>query len=97
MVAAFFRKLSTPVDVVREVFVHGVRESSSFGVVGILTMVIGGLVWTLTLFPSGREVWWINGGLGAVLLAIGGLMVTSGKRSERAFLAKMRAAGEDTK
>lgn len=96
MVDAFFKKLATPVDVIREIFARGIHESSSFGLVGGLTMLIGGLVWALALFPEGQDVWWANGGLGAVLLLIGWLMLFFGKRSERAFLARMRAEVDKT-
>ncbi|MDP6775135.1 MAG: hypothetical protein QGI83_00055 [Candidatus Latescibacteria bacterium] len=92
MVDAFFHQLATPVDIVREVYARGVRETSSFGLVGGLTMGIGCLVWILSLFPSGRSAWWASAGLGAVLLTIGWLMFTFGRRSERIYSERMREA-----
>ena len=92
MVARFFAGLATPVDVVREVFARGMRESSSFGLVGYITMVIGGLVLALLIFPPGRDVWVANMALGALLVGGGWLMAYFGRKSEEAFFAKMRSA-----
>jgi len=97
MVAGLFRRLATPVDVVREIFARGIHETSSFGLVGTLSVLIGVLVWVLALFPQGRDVWWANAGLGAVLVAIGWLMASAGRRSETAYMEKMKAAGRRTR
>lgn len=90
-VDAFFAKLATPVDVVREVFADGIPSSAGFGLVGALTAAIGAAVWFLVAFPSGRGEWPLNLVLGGVLMLAGGLMVVFGRRSERVFRARMEA------
>lgn len=92
MVERFFKRLATPVDVVREVFARGMRESSSFGLVGNITMVIGALVLALLVFPPGRDIWVANLMLGMLLLVAGSLMAYFGRRSERRFFQRMNNA-----
>jgi SSS family solute:Na+ symporter len=100
MVEEFFRRLSTPVDVVREVFARGARESSTYGLVGWIAVAIGILNFGLLLFPSARDVWLANMMVGMALVACGWAMVYFGRRSERAFqeralreLTRLRAEG----
>lgn len=89
MVDAFFEKLATPINVAREVYSNGVPNSAGFGLIGVLTAVIGAAVWVLVAFPGGRDAWHLNLVLGALLVTAGGLMLVFGRRSERVFRAQM--------
>ena len=90
MVEAFFRKIKTPVDVNREVFGAGLKEISSFRLVGILTMSIGVLILLLLLSPPARSDWPVNLMLSGALLVFGFLMYHFGGRSEGRFAEERR-------
>ncbi len=92
MVEEFFRRLATPVDVVREVFARGARESSPFTLVGRITLMVGCLVLALLIFPEGRDVWYANAGLSAVLITGGWAMSYFGRKSEQRFFEMARNA-----
>jgi hypothetical protein len=82
VVADFFKKLDTPVDVVREVFGAGRKQVSTFPLVGGTTIVMG-LLMSMILFTemSGDERNALTAII-AILLGFGGLMWYFGKKSE---------------
>ena len=89
VVAAFFEKLKIPIDLIKEVYSKGVKEVSTFPMVGKITMLMGALVALLTFFGmTGNEI--IITLLLSVLMIISGYaMVYFGGKSERKYLENM--------
>lgn len=78
----FFNRLYRPVDVALEVYARGRKETSTFPLVGINTILIGGfilLMWILPI-PGTSSLSFVF--LGVILTAFGGSMYYFGKRSE---------------
>lgn len=90
VVDKFFRRLATPIDISTEVYGAGKRQVSTFPVVGIITMIIGGLICLLIFGPFPKADIPINLGMGGLLLAIGFLMYYFGGKSERNFMEELR-------
>jgi len=90
IVAQFFNRLAQPVDVIREVYGSGRRPVSTFPVVGIITMIIGALVFLLLLGPVPGPDVPIHFAMGGFLLVIGFSMYYFGGRSERKFLMELQ-------
>lgn len=89
-VDAFFERLKTPVDAAVEVYARGGKETSTFPLVGMVTIVIGVLVLLLFLAPipntySSTYLW-----LAGILIAFGFCMYYFGKQTETRQLAKYR-------
>ncbi len=89
IVEEFFKKLNTPVDVIREVYSKGIKEVSSFPVVGKLIILIGFLVSILAFFDMTKGEVIITVTLSVLLIIIGALMIYFGGRSERLYVEKM--------
>ncbi len=80
LVAAFFRKLATPVDVMKEVYGAGKRSIGTLPLVGGTTMTMGALM-SLVLFtdiPSGEKL--MTGMLVFIMIAFGAVLWIAGKR-----------------
>ncbi len=82
MVDAFFKKLDTPVDVMKEVFGAGRKQISTFPLVGGTTIVMG-LLMSLIFFTdiTGTEQI-VLGTIIFIMVLFGVLMWYFGKRSE---------------
>lgn len=81
-IAAFFKRLDTPVDVAREVFGAGKKQVSVFPLVGATMIVMAGLI-SLVFFTDlapGEGI--IVGALVGLMFVFGALMWYFGKRSE---------------
>jgi solute:Na+ symporter, SSS family len=82
VVAEFFRKLDTPVDVAREVFGAGRKQISTFPLVGGTTIVMGLLMGLILMTDISAMERLILGSMITVMIVFGGLMWFFGKRSE---------------
>jgi hypothetical protein len=82
VVAEFFKKLDTPIDVEREVYGAGRARVSVFPLVGGTTIVMGALLSLIFLTPLAPDERMILGIIIAVLVLFGGAMWYFGKRSE---------------
>jgi hypothetical protein len=82
VVEEFFKKLDTPIDVAREVFGKGVKQVSTFPLVGGTTIVMGLLMCLifLTDIPSGGNI--VVGGIIALMVVAGAAMWYFGRKSE---------------
>jgi SSS family transporter len=82
VVAEFFKKIDTPVDVAKEVFGAGRKQISTFPLVGGTTIVMGGLMSLifLTDVASGEAV--ILGIMITIMILFGVAMWYFGKKSE---------------
>jgi Na+/proline symporter len=81
-VERFFKKLYLPVDVAKEVYARGRKETTTFPLVGINTILIGVFIFLMYIAPvegTGSASFVI---LGLILTAFGGSMYYFGKRSE---------------
>ena len=78
----FFKKLDTPVDVMKEVFGAGRKQVSTFPVVGGITMVMGVLISLIFFSGVSPEQQAIVGILSGILVVFGSLMWFFGKRSQ---------------
>jgi solute:Na+ symporter, SSS family len=79
-VAAFFRKLATPVDVMKEVYGAGKKSIATLPLVGGTTMIMGALM-SLILFtdiPAGDKR--ITGVLIFIMIAFGAALWIAGKK-----------------
>ncbi len=83
VVNKFFKKLDTPVDVMKEVFGAGRKEISTFPVIGGITMFMGLLVSLLFFSGVPREQMSIIGILASILVLFGAIMLYFGKRSRK--------------
>ena len=78
----FFNRLYRPVDVAKEVYARGRKETSTFPLVGINTILIGLFIlfmWIIPIQGTGSMSFVF---LGVILTAFGGAMYYFGKRSE---------------
>jgi hypothetical protein len=82
VVADFFKKLDTPVDVEKEVFGTGKKQISAFPLVGGTMIVMGGLLSLIffTELRGGEAV--IVGALISFMIIFGATMWYLGKKSE---------------
>ncbi len=78
----FFKKLDTPVDVMKEVFGAGRKQVSTFPVVGGITMVMGVLISLMFFSGISREQAPVVGILSGILVVFGAMMWFFGKRSQ---------------
>ena len=88
IVEKFFKKLDTPVDVAKEVFV-GKKGVSSFPIVGIITMIIGGFVCLLIFTMSVWRDIWLTLIMGVLLVVVGFLMYYFGGRQEKKMIESL--------
>lgn len=89
LVEKFFERLANPVNVATEVYGENNRPVSTFPVVGIVTMIIGGLIFLLAIGPVPKEDIQEHIIMGALLLIAGWLMAYYGKKSEQRFLNEL--------
>ena len=83
IVAAFFKKIDTPIDVAREVYGAGKRQVSTLPLVG-RTIIFMGLLVSVSLFTSLTFLETIAVvAMASLLLLFGGSMWILGKRGER--------------
>ncbi len=88
----FFERLNTPVDEVKEVYARGGgKESSTFPLVGIVTILIGALVLLLFLTPAEKTNTATYLLLSGVLILFGASMYYFGKRSEKRSMERVKA------
>ena len=90
VVAAFFKKLHTPVDLLTEVYSKGVKEISTFPIIGKLTMLIGAMVGVLTFFDMTVNEIIITLILSVIMIISGYCMVYFGGRSEKRYNENMQ-------
>ncbi len=91
-IAEFFKRLETPVDVVKEVYATGLgKESSTFPLVGSVTMLIGALVLMIFIAPIKNTYDMTFISLSSILIIFGGAMFYFGKRSETKSMEKIKA------
>lgn len=81
-VERFFKKLYTPVDVAKEVYARGRKETTTFPLVGMNTILIGLFIFVLYLLPIKGTDSYSFIILGGILTLFGGSMYYFGKRSE---------------
>jgi len=81
-VERFFKKLYTPVDVAKEVYARGRKETTTFPLVGMNTILIGLFIFVLYLLPIEGTDSYSFIILGGILTLFGGSMYYFGKRSE---------------
>lgn len=86
----FFARLRKPVDPALEVYAKGGKETSTFPLVGTVTMIIGGLVLLLRLAPIPDTYSSIYFWLSGILVLFGFCMYYFGKQTEQRQLAKFR-------
>lgn len=79
----FFKKLDTPVDVMKEVFGEGRKEISTFPVVGGITMFMGLLISLLFFSGVPKEQAPVIGILAGILILFGVMMWYFGKRFQK--------------
>lgn len=82
VVAEFFRKLDTPVDVAKEVFGQGKKQVSTFPLVGATTMIMGLLMSLIFLTDLPKEGYLVLGSIIALMIVIGAAMWYFGRKSE---------------
>ncbi len=83
VITEFFKKLDTPVDVMKEVFGAGRKEISTFPVIGIITMVMGILISLIFFSGVPREQEPVVGILASILFLFGSMMWFFGKRFQK--------------
>ena len=94
MVAAFFRKLATPVDVMKEVYGAGKKSIATLPLVGGTTMIMGALM-ALILFtdiPTTDKL--ITGVLIFIMIAFGAVLWIAGKKISAVAAPAAEAAKE---
>jgi hypothetical protein len=82
VVAEFFKKLDTPVDVAKEVFGAGRKQISTFPLVGGTTIIMGGLLSMIFLTDISVTEQKTLGTIIAIMVVFGALMWYFGKKSE---------------
>jgi solute:Na+ symporter, SSS family len=90
IVTEFFNKLRTPIDVVREVYGKGIREVSTFPMIGKLIMLVGGLLIFLIFFGMTGNEMIITLVISLIMIISGFSMVYFGGRSEKKYLENMQ-------
>ncbi|MCK5572335.1 MAG: hypothetical protein KAJ12_06220, partial [Bacteroidetes bacterium] len=94
MVDEFFEKLATPIDVVKEVYLRGKRQVSTFPLIGGTTLVLGILMSLVFLTEMSTSETFVLGGIVVVLICVGASLWYFGRRSEIRDAARMREAQE---
>ncbi len=94
-VEKFFKRLYTPVDVAKEVYARGDRETTTFPLVGMNTIFIGAFILLLYLLPieGTKEPAFLI--LSTVLVVFGGSMFYFGRLSEKKSWAKYQKEIKD--
>jgi hypothetical protein len=82
VISAFFKKLDTPVDVVREVFAAGRKQVSTFPLVGGTTIVMGLLMSVILFTDMSADERNALTVIVVIMLVFGALMWYYGKKSE---------------
>ena len=82
IVAEFFRKLDTPIDVANEVFGAGKKQVSTFPIVGGTTVVMGILMGFIFFTGVSEQEQWVLGVMMSIMVVFGTLMWYFGKKSE---------------
>ncbi|HEY9188007.1 MAG TPA: hypothetical protein VIR55_08895 [Ignavibacteria bacterium] len=90
IVKAFFEKLKTPVDLIKEVYSAGVKEVSTFPIIGRITILIGILVAALVFFGMSKNEIIITLILSLLMILAGLSMVYFGGRSEKIYAENMK-------
>ena len=90
IVKEFFDKLRTPIDVVREVYGKGIKEVSTFPMIGKLIMLVGGLLIFLIFFGMTGNEMIITLVISLIMMVSGFSMVYFGGRSEKKYLENMQ-------
>jgi solute:Na+ symporter, SSS family len=90
IVAEFFNKLRTPIDVVREVYGKGIKEVSTFPMIGKLIMLVGGLLIFLIFFGMTGNEMIITLIISLIMIVSGYAMVYFGGRSEKKYIENMQ-------
>jgi hypothetical protein len=81
-VAAFFKKVDTPIDMETEVFAAGRKQVSTLPIVGRTMMLLGGMVCFAFVQDMSRSEQIAVAIMAAILLGFGGFMWQYGKRME---------------
>ena len=82
IVAEFFKKLDTPIDVANEVFGAGKKQVSTFPIVGGTTVVMGILMGFIFFTGVSEQEQWVLGVMMSIMVVFGTLMWYFGKKSE---------------
>ncbi|MBL0174467.1 MAG: hypothetical protein IPP94_04225 [Ignavibacteria bacterium] len=82
-VAAFFKKVDTPVDVEREVYAAGRRQVSTLPIVGRTMMLLGGMICLAFLQHMSLTERVAVAAMSCILLGFGGFMWYYGRNMER--------------
>jgi hypothetical protein len=82
-VAAFFKKVDTPVDVEREVYAAGRRQVSTLPIVGRTMMLLGGMICLAFVQPMTLTEQVAVAAMSCILLGFGGFMWRYGRNMER--------------
>jgi hypothetical protein len=90
VVTEFFKKLRTPIDVVREVYSKGIKEESTFPMIGKLIILIGGLLIFLIFFGMTGNEMIITLVISLIMIISGYAMVYFGGRSEKKYIENMQ-------
>jgi solute:Na+ symporter, SSS family len=94
-VEKFFERLYTPVDVAKEVYARGDKETTTFPLVGMNTILIGVFIFILYMLPieGTKEPAFII--LSLILVIFGTSMYYFGRRSEKKSWAKYQQEIKD--
>jgi solute:Na+ symporter, SSS family len=94
-VEKFFKRLYTPVDVAKEVYARGDKETTTFPLVGMNTIIIGVFIFILYMLPieGTKEPAFII--LSLILVIFGTSMYYFGRRSEKKSWAKYQQEIKD--
>ncbi len=95
IVENFFKRLDTPVDVAKEVFIEGEGIRSQFPFLGGITIFLGGLILLVFLGPIEGTKSVIFLYFAGILLVLGFAMVYGGKRAEKKAYEEFRQELED--
>jgi solute:Na+ symporter, SSS family len=94
-VEKFFKRLYTPIDVAKEVYARGDRETTTFPLVGMNTIFIGAFILVLYLLPIDGTKAAAFPILSTILILFGGSMYFFGRRSEKKSWAKYQKEIKD--
>jgi hypothetical protein len=85
----FFKQLSTPINVIEEVYSKGIKEVSTFPFIGKMAIFMGFLIGLLCFFGMNFHEITITLSLSLILIIVGSLLVYFGGRSEKKYVEKM--------
>jgi SSS family transporter len=94
IISGFFKKLDTPINLTTEVYKKGIKEISSFPITGKLTILVGILIFFLSLFQSSFNDILIILFMSLTLIFVGCMMTYFGGRSEKKFMEQMKKEQE---